>query len=80
MVDFVFQGANTMYQNIGGMVGTLFFDGRLDQKDLAGVYDTLVFWIVLKSINKCSGDSGIILCMCPANERRCYSVTSSLIG
>ena len=24
--------------------------------------------------------SGIILCMCPANERRCYYVTSSLIG
>ena len=23
---------------------------------------------------------GIILCMCPANERRCYNVTSSLIG
>ena len=22
----------------------------------------------------------IILCMCPANERRCYNVTSSLIG
>ena len=24
--------------------------------------------------------SGIISCMCPANERRCYIVTSSLIG
>ena len=23
---------------------------------------------------------GIILCMCPANERQCYNVTSSLIG
>ena len=25
-------------------------------------------------------DAGIILCMCPANERRRYSVTSSVIG
>ena len=24
--------------------------------------------------------AGIILCMCPANERRCYNVTLSLIG
>ena len=24
--------------------------------------------------------SWIILCMCPANERRCYNITSSLIG
>ena len=24
--------------------------------------------------------AGNILCMCPANEKRCYSVTSSLIG
>ena len=26
------------------------------------------------------GTAGIILCMCPGNKRRCYIVTSSLIG
>ena len=32
------------------------------------------------SLNVVMMIGGIILCMCPANKRRCYNVTSSLIG
>ena len=31
-------------------------------------------------IEDIDGLPGMILCMCPANERRCYIVTSSPIG
>ena len=33
-----------------------------------------------QGVSDIKGFSGIILCMCPANERRRYIVTSSLIG
>ena len=37
-------------------------------------------WYSFYKISKSLSSSGIILCMCPANERRRYNVTSSLIG
>ena len=45
-------------------------------------YDLLVIKIKIfesRTFSK-AVKSGIILCMCPANERWCYSITSSLMG
>ena len=37
-------------------------------------------WVFLLILHVLLAHAGIILCMRPANERRCYNVTSSLIG
>ena len=38
------------------------------------------WWSIMKGTLLLVIYSGIILCMCPANERQCYIVTSPLIG
>ena len=38
------------------------------------------YWCSVQPATESSSHAGIISCMCQANERRCYNVTSSLIG